>query len=133
MNIPLSLQEASLLYSGANGQQASPFDPYELEFPKAIESEIDLVDVLHHLSKLLSLHQPDVSQSGPDMIERRERERRDMERVPELFASPFNCYCFIQPNTSFSPQQMNKNLTKQKLLYRAFAFFLFFLIFFLCS
>ena len=60
MNIPLSSQEPSLLYSGANGQQgqqASPSDPYGLGFPKAIESEIDLVDVLHHLSKLLSLHQ----------------------------------------------------------------------------
>ena len=60
MNIPLSLQEASLLYSGANGQQgqqASPFNLYGLGFPKVIESEIDLVNVLHHLSKLLSLHQ----------------------------------------------------------------------------
>ena len=64
MNIPLSPQEASLLYSGANeqqGQQASPSDLYRLGFPKAIKSEIDLVDVLYHLSKLLSLHQPDVS------------------------------------------------------------------------
>ena len=64
MNIPLSSQEPSLLYSGANGQQgqqASPSDPYGLGFPKAIESEIDLVDVLHHLSKLLSLYQSDVS------------------------------------------------------------------------
>ena len=39
MNIPLSLQEASLLYSGANGQQGqqpSPFNLYGLGFPKAI-------------------------------------------------------------------------------------------------
>ena len=82
MNIPLSSQEPSLLYSGANGQQgqqASPFDPYRLGFPKAIESEIDLVDVLHHLSKLLSLHQPDVSRFGPDMIERKREKRIQRE------------------------------------------------------
>ena len=82
MNIPLSSQEPSLLYNGANGQQgqqASPFDPYRLGFPKAIESEIDLVDVLHHLSKLLSLHQSDVSRFGPDMIERKKREEIQRE------------------------------------------------------
>ena len=90
MNIPLIPQEASLLYIGANGQQrqqASPSDSYGLGFPKAIESEIDLVNVLHHLSKLLSLYQSDVSWFGPDMIERKERERRDIERVSEPFAS----------------------------------------------
>ena len=85
MNIPLSSQEPSLLYSGANGQQASPFDPYGLGFPKAIESEIDLIDVLHHLSKLLSLHQLDVSQSGPDMIERKEIEREEICREFQNF------------------------------------------------
>ena len=59
MNIPLSPQEASLLYSGAygqQGQQASPSDPYGLGFPKAIESEIDLVDVLHHCPKMHTSH-----------------------------------------------------------------------------
>ena len=89
MNIPLSPQKASLLYSGTNGQQgqqASPSDSYMLGFPKAIESEIDLVDVLYYLSKLLSLHQSDVSRSGLDMIERKEI------RSKTFRLSPFNCH-----------------------------------------
>lgn len=45
---------------GANCQerhQAGPSDPQRLTLPKPIEGEIDLVDVLHHLSELLRFHQ----------------------------------------------------------------------------
>ena len=112
MNIPLSPQEASLLYSGAygqQGQQASPSDPYGLGFPKAIESEIELVDMLHHLSKLLNVHQPDVSRSGPDMIERKEREKRYRDSSKTFRLSPSlrstHPLCSIQIGRSIDVQK----------------------------
>ena len=111
MNIPLSPQKASLLYNGAygqQGQQASPSDPYGLGFPKAIESEIDLVDVLHHLSKLLSLHQPDVNRSGLDMIERKEREKRYGESSRTFRLSPFNCRLALHKRTKKKDSQNQK-------------------------
>jgi len=46
--------------SGANCQQRNqtrPSDPQRLSLAEAIEGEIDLVDVLHHLTELLRLHE----------------------------------------------------------------------------
>jgi len=46
--------------SGANCQerhQACPSYPKRLTLAEPVESEIDLVNVLHHLSELLRLHQ----------------------------------------------------------------------------
>lgn len=60
IHVPLSPQKPSLLHGTADRQQrqqARPPDPNGLTLPEPIQSEIDLVHVLHHLPELLGLHQ----------------------------------------------------------------------------
>ena len=58
--LPLSAENAAVLLGGANGQQreqACLSDPNRLASAEAIDGEIDLVHVLHHLPEFLRLHQ----------------------------------------------------------------------------
>jgi len=60
IDTPLSPEKPPLVRSGANCQernQTRPSDPQRLALAEAIESEIHLVDVLHHLTELLRFHE----------------------------------------------------------------------------
>lgn len=84
MDLPLCPKKPPLLGGptyGEQGKQTGPPYPRRLPLPQPVESKIDLVDVFHHLAKLLRLHQS----RG-----RGNRRRRCRQEIPRrlLAASP---------------------------------------------